>query len=155
MYGVYHGADGLRQIASRVAHTAATLAARASGPRLEPFGIPTISIRSRSTATPAAGDLRRALARGINLRRPTEIWRSAATRRRRRKSSKRVWGAFGSKGSRAERGERSLAAVAEQVATAIPAALRRTTTFMNSSSVFVEHRSETEMMRYFAASRGS
>ena len=26
MYGVYHGADGLRQIASRVAHTAATLA---------------------------------------------------------------------------------------------------------------------------------
>ena len=26
MYGVYHGADGLRQIALRVAHTAATLA---------------------------------------------------------------------------------------------------------------------------------
>ena len=34
MYGVYHGADGLRQIASRVAHMAATLARGLAGPRL-------------------------------------------------------------------------------------------------------------------------
>src|ERR1019366_6680609 len=69
MYGVYHGAEGLRQIASRVAHTAATLARG-----LQDRGWTMLTTHYFDTITIDVGDrqdaiIERALLRGINLRR--------------------------------------------------------------------------------------
>ena len=69
MYGVYHGADGLRQIALRVAHTAATLARG-----LQDRGWNVLTTHYFDTITIDVGDrqdaiIERALQRGINLRR--------------------------------------------------------------------------------------
>ena len=69
MYGVYHGADGLHQIASRVARLAATLA---RGLQDRGWAIPTSHYFDTITVdTGAESDaiVAQALARGINLRR--------------------------------------------------------------------------------------
>ena len=147
MYGVYHGADGLRQIASRVAYTAATLA---DGLRDRGWAVlhsqyfDTITVDSDAQQQTI---YERALACGINLRRADGNLAISCDETTTPEIVELVWGAFGRKDLPAKSMDRSFAAVAEQVATAIPAALRRTTTFM-TQSVFVEHRSETEMMRY-------
>ena len=69
MYGVYHGADGLRQIASRVARMAATLAHGLQDRGwtiLSPQYFDTITI---DTGVEQDAIFERALARSINLRR--------------------------------------------------------------------------------------
>jgi glycine dehydrogenase len=148
MYGVYHGADGLRQIGSRVAHTAATLA---RGLQNRGWAIPDSHYFDTITVeTGAATDVvvARALARGINLRRLDARLAISCDETTTPETVKSVWAAFGTKASIAAGGNsRSYAAVARDMAPALPGALRRTSAFM-THPVFVEHRSETEMLRY-------
>jgi glycine dehydrogenase len=153
MYGVYNGADGLRQIASRVAHTAATLARG-----LQDRGWNVLTTHHFDTITVDVGDqqdaiLERALNRGLNLRRlaaeghlPSRIGISADETTT-HEVVESVWACFDpNDGSRKGEGA-SFASVSRQTTDAIPEALRRTTEFM-TNPVFVEHRSETEMLRY-------
>jgi glycine dehydrogenase len=147
MYGVYHGADGLRQIASRVAHTAAALARG-----LRDHGWSVAHPDYFDTITVDAGGQQRAiseraLASGINLRRADGNLAISVDETTTPEIVEHVWDAFGSKESPARSDHRSFASVADHAASAIPAALRRTTAFM-TQPVFAEHRSETEMMRY-------
>jgi glycine cleavage system P protein (glycine dehydrogenase) len=153
MYGVYHGADGLRQIASRVAHTAATLARG-----LQDCGWNVLTTHYFDTITIDVGDrhdsiIKRALQRGIDLRRlatngqlPPRIGISVDETTT-PDIVESVWAAFGANDAGRKREGGSFALIASQTANAIPATLCRTTEFM-SHPVFVEHRSETEMQRY-------
>ncbi len=148
MYGVYHGADGLRQIASRVAHTAATLA---RGLQNRGWTIPvsqyfdTISV---DTGAETETILARALAHGINLRRLDARLAISCDETTTAEIVEAVWAAFGVKASVAtDDNSRSFAAVAKDVAPALPGALCRTSAFM-THPVFADHRSETQMLRY-------
>jgi glycine dehydrogenase len=153
MYGVYHGADGLRQIASRIAHTAATLARG-----LQDRGWTVLTTHYFDTITIDVGDrqgaiIERAMQRGINLRRLAANGQLSSRigisvdETTTSDVVESVWAAFGAKDmSRTGEGG-SFASIASQVANAIPAALRRTTEFM-THPVFGEHRSEAEMLRY-------
>jgi glycine dehydrogenase len=146
MYGVYHGADGLRQIAARVARTAATLA---RGLEDRGWNVPTAQYFDTITVEAGAEEnaiCQRALARGINLRRLGANLAISCDETTTPEIVESVWAAFGSKDS-ARNKERSFAAVSSEVAAAIPQALRRTSAFM-THPVFSEHRSETEMLRY-------
>jgi glycine dehydrogenase len=153
MYGVYHGADGLRQIALRVVHTAATLARG-----LQDRGWNVLTTHYFDTITIDAGDrqgaiIEGALQRGINLRRlaangqlPFRIGISVDETTT-PDIVESVWAVFGAKDASRKGEGGSFASIASQAANAIPAALRRTSEFM-THPVFVEHRSETEMLRY-------
>ena len=84
MYAVYHGAGGLRQIALRVAHTAATLARG-----LRDRGWNVLTTHYFDTITVDVGDqqdaiIARALQRGINLRRLSADDQSPCDRHQRR-----------------------------------------------------------------------
>ncbi len=147
MYGVYHGADGLRQIASRVAHVTATLARGLQDrgwniPNPQYFDTITIDIGVQQDAI-----FERALARGINLRRLGSKLAISCDETTTPEIVETVWAVFGHRASTASSNNRSFAAISTGVATAIPDALRRTSPFMNHP-VFVAHRSETEMLRY-------
>ena len=153
MYGVYHGADGLRQIALHVAHTAATLARG-----LQERGWNILTTYYFDTITIDVGDwqnaiIERASQRGINLRRlaadgrlPSRIGISVDETTT-PEIVESVWVAFGAHDASRKGEGGSFAAVSSQVSNAIPAVLCRTTEFM-THPVFVEHRTETEMLRY-------
>jgi glycine dehydrogenase len=147
MYGVYHGADGLRQMASRVAKTAATLA---RGLKDRGWNLPIAHYFD--TITVEADDQQdaiceRASARGINLRRLDANLAVSCDETTTPEIVESVWAAFGRKDPTAKSRDRSFAALSREVTVAIPEALRRTTAFM-THPVFSEHRSETEMLRY-------
>jgi glycine dehydrogenase len=153
MYGVYHGADGLRQIASRVAHMAATMARG-----LQERGWNVLTTHYFDTITIDVGDrqnaiMERALQRGINLRRLAANGQLASRigisvdETTTPGIVESVWAVFGAKDADRKSEGASFASIASQAANAIPAALRRTSEFM-THPVFVEHRSETEMLRY-------
>ncbi len=147
MYAVYHGADGLRRMALRIAHTTATLARG-----LQDRGWSVETSRYFDTITVATGDQQdaicvRAAANGINLRRLDAKLEVSCDETTTTDIIESVWSAFGRKGSIATGKHRSFTALAAQATTAIPAALRRTTKFL-TDPVFVDHRSETEMLRY-------
>ena len=136
MYGVYHGADGLRQIASRVAHTAATLA---RGLQNRGWAIPgshyfdTITV---DTGAETEAILARALAGGINLRQLDARLAISCDETTTAEIVEAVWAAFGAKASiAAGDNSRSFAAVATDVAPGLPGALRRTRAFMSSSGI--------------------
>jgi glycine dehydrogenase len=153
MYGVYHGADGLRKIALRVAHTAATLARG-----LQDRGWNVLTTHYFDTITIDVGDqqdaiIERALQRGINLRSlaadgqlPSRIGISVDETTT-PNIVESVWAAFGATNASWKGEGVSFASISSHSANAIPAALRRTTEFM-THPIFVEHRSETEMLRY-------
>ncbi len=153
MYGVYHGADGLRQIALRVAHTAATLARG-----LQERGWNVLTAHYFDTITIDVGDqqdaiIARALERGINLRRlaadgplPSRIGISVDETTT-PDIVANVWAVFGAKDASRKGEAGSFAAIANQTTNAIPPALRRMSEFM-THPVFVERRTETEMLRY-------
>jgi glycine cleavage system P protein (glycine dehydrogenase) len=153
MYGVYHGADGLRKIALHVAHTAATLARG-----LQDCGWNVLTTHYFDTITIDVGDrqdaiIERALQQGINLRRlavdgqlPFRIGISVDETTT-PDIVESVWTAFGAKDASRKGEGGSFASMSSQTPNAIPATLRRTTEFM-THPVFVEHRSETEMLRY-------
>ena len=147
MYAVYHGPDGLREIASRVALTAATLARG-----LDDRGWKTLHTHYFDTLTVDCGGQQqaiyeRALAGGINLRRVDANLAISVDETTAPEIIERVWGAFGYRDEPERNDDGPFAAAAPHAAAAIPTALRRTTTFM-AQPVFSEHRSETEMLRY-------
>ncbi len=153
MYGVYHGAGGLRQIASRVAHTAATLARG-----LQDRGWDVLTAHYFDTITIDVDDrqdaiIERALQRGINLRRlGANDQRSCRIGISVDETTtpdivESVWAAFGAKHAGRNNEGASFASISWQTANAIPPGLRRKTDFM-TQAVFVEHRSETDMLRY-------
>ena len=153
MYGVYHGPDGLRQIALRVAHTAAALARG-----LRDRGWNVLTAHHFDTITVDVGDrqdaiIARAAKRGINLRRVAAVGTQPAgigisvDETTTPNVVESVWVAFGAKDASREGEDVSFASVSSEVSNAIPVALRRTTEFM-THPVFAEHRSETELLRY-------
>ena len=138
MYGVYHGPEGLRRIASRVHALAAAFAdavATAHGAAVEHaayFDTVTIRTEGRSDAIVAA-----ALARGVNVRRvDADRIAVAFDETTTLDHLHAVLGAFGVE-------HRSPAAGGD----AIPAALARTSPYL-SHPVFHAHHSETAMLRY-------
>ncbi|HWP26328.1 MAG TPA: aminomethyl-transferring glycine dehydrogenase [Xanthobacteraceae bacterium] len=150
MYAVYHGADGLRQIASRVARTAAALAQG-----LRERGWKVLTTNFFDTLAVDVGDeieaiCSRALAAGINLRRlecPDGSRRIGIScdETTTPEIVERLWRAFSPKA--ATDGSGSFHDVNRRVTDAIPAGLRRASEFM-THPVFRQYRSETDMMRY-------
>src|SRR6266540_4167566 len=136
MYAVYHGPEGLRAIAARVASRAATLAAglRAGGVEVAHdgfFDTVTAVVPGRAAKVVAAAE--RA---GINLRLvdPDRIGVSCDEVTTPAHVAA-VWAAFG------------VPAFDGEVADGLPAALRRTDRYL-THPVFHTHRSETAMLRY-------
>ncbi|MEJ3749850.1 aminomethyl-transferring glycine dehydrogenase [Actinomycetes bacterium KLBMP 9797] len=133
MYAVYHGPDGLRAIATRVAGRAATLAAglRAGGvdtayPRI--FDTVTAVVPGRAAEIVAA-----AASLGVNLRLTSpDTVGVTCDETTTRAHLEAVWAAFG---------------VAGVPDVAAAAALPRASEFL-THPVFHEHRSETAMLRY-------
>ncbi len=148
LYAVYHGAPGLRQIASRVARTA-TLLAR--GLTEQGWRIPTPSYFD--TFVVETGDqrdavLNRALKSGINLRSLPGMIGISCDETTTREVVERIWAAFGpAKGVERRPIERVGEAAPLSIGDAIPDVLRRRSEFL-THRVFNEHQSETEMLRY-------
>lgn len=153
MYGLYHGPDGIERIASRVAHTAATLAGG-----LRERGWNVVHARFFDTITIDVGDrqsavLDRAVRAGINLRRIDAQGREprigiSCDETTTPEVVELIWEAFGTApGAGRDATDKTFASVSRLVTNAIPNALRRRTSFM-THPVFVEHRSETAVMRY-------
>jgi glycine dehydrogenase len=144
MYAVYHGAEGLRRIASRVALNAASAAhgLAARGWRIGTshfFDTFVVEVGDRRDAI-----LARARERGLNLRPLPKSIGISCDETTTEKIVERVWGAFGAV---AASGESRIDGASLPTCDAIPDALRRTSAFM-THPVFAEHRSETAMLRY-------
>ena len=136
MYAVYHGPDGLREIATHTHAAAARLAAslRAGGVALAHetfFDTVTALVPGRGDEVVAA-----AAARGVNLRRVDADTVSVACDETTTTAHLRaVAGAFG------------VALVDEPMAGALPDGLRRTSDYL-THPVFRTHHNETSMLRY-------
>jgi len=140
MYAVYHGPEGLAQIASNVHRRAAVLAAG-----LQQFGFAPQSAAFFDTVTVHAGDKRndivaRALDERLNLRGIGDHAISIALDETTTPATvEAVWRAFG--------GKLSYANVEAQVGDTLPAELKREGSYL-THPVFHAHRSETELLRY-------
>ncbi|GIF62971.1 glycine dehydrogenase (decarboxylating) [Asanoa ishikariensis] len=136
MYAVYHGPDGLRDIARRTHARAAKLAAglRAGGVTVSSeafFDTVTVSVPGRAAAVVAA-----AAAQGVNLRQvDADRVGIACDETTTDAHLVLVWKAFG------------VPAYTGAVEAALPDALARTSDFL-THPVFHAHRSETAMLRY-------
>ncbi|MEV4533910.1 aminomethyl-transferring glycine dehydrogenase [Asanoa sp. NPDC049518] len=136
MYAVYHGPDGLRDIARRTHARAARLAAglRAGGLTLSSsafFDTVTVEVPGRAAAVVAA-----AAALGVNLRQvDADRVGVACDETTTDAHLALVWEAFG------------VSAYTGDVDVALPSALARTSDFL-THPVFHAHRSETAMLRY-------
>ncbi|MBL8276948.1 MAG: aminomethyl-transferring glycine dehydrogenase [Pelomonas sp.] len=144
MYAVYHGPEGLKRIARRVASYTAILARG-----LADLGFEVLNPQSFDTLSIATGDateaiLARAVAGGANLRRltPSEI-AITLDETTTREDIAALWSWFATPGQALP----DLAAFESGMAPLIPAALRRTSDFL-THPVFNTHHSETEMLRY-------
>ncbi|GAB7189347.1 aminomethyl-transferring glycine dehydrogenase [Kineococcus sp. NUM-3379] len=137
MYAVWHGPEGLRAIAARVASTAAGLAAA-----LRAHGVEVVHAEFFDTVTarvPGRADevVARALAAGVNLRRVDAD----------------TVGITCDEATEPEHAAAALAGFGIEVPAvldgpdALPGALRRTSGFL-THPVFSRHRSETAMLRY-------
>ncbi|MBN9050554.1 MAG: aminomethyl-transferring glycine dehydrogenase [Rhizobiales bacterium] len=146
MYGVYHGPEGLRHIARRVATHTAVLAKG-----LVALGWPLTQTQFFDTVTvrvPAGQDavLARAVAAGLNLRRDSDALGISCDETTTPEIVARIWEAFGAApGSKAAMPRYD--ALAKDTQPALPQALHRTSAFM-AHPVFHKYRSETEMLRY-------
>ena len=136
MYAVYHGPEGLTEIARRVHRLTAILAAGLAELGFRPlsgafFDTVTVEVGERALAVLAA-----ARAAGINLRDGGDGRIAVALDETTTPETvQAVWRAFG--------GEPDVSDVPD----GIPPALRRTSPFLTHPT-FHAHRSETEMMRY-------
>jgi glycine dehydrogenase len=139
MYAVYHGPDGLTQIARTVHRRAAVLAAglRKLGftPRFESF-FDTVSVEAGGKQHSVVA---RAASETINLGLDGNALRIALDETTTPATVEAVWRAFG--------GTLSYAEIDATTREAIPDALTRTSAFL-THPVFHAHRSETEMLRY-------
>ncbi len=144
MYAVYHGADGLRDIARRAHRMAAVLAAglRAGGVEVasEAFfdtvlaRVPGRAAEVVAVARAAGVDLRLAGADHVGI---------SCAETTTREHLQLVWDAFGVHGADPDVLDR-------QTPDAIPAALQRTSPFL-THPVFSAYRSETALLRYLRA----
>ncbi|MBN8503472.1 MAG: aminomethyl-transferring glycine dehydrogenase [Burkholderiales bacterium] len=140
MYAVYHGAEGLKRIAERVASYTAILSdglQQIGCKVLTPYAFDTLTIECEADAVMA-----RALAAGANLRKlsPTHV-SVALDETTTRADVEALWTWF-SPGSSLK-----VSAYEAGVESLIPAPLRRTSPFL-THPVFNTHHSETEMLRY-------
>src|SRR5882757_191431 len=139
MYAVYHGPEGLTQIARTVHRRTAVLAAG-----LRRLGFAPQSEVFFDTVTVDAGTKRdeivaRARAEKINLRIGARTLGVALDEATTPEIVEAVWRAFGGKMAYAE--------IETNVRDALPAELKRATAFL-THPVFHAHRSETELLRY-------
>jgi glycine dehydrogenase len=147
MYAVYHGPEGLKRIAQRIARYTAVLAT----------GLKQLGCRVRSTTAfdtltldtgaDTAALAERARAHGVNLRRYTE-WGDtmlgiALDETTTREDIVTLWRIFASAGPAFP----SMALFDQPIEAMIPLELRRTSDFL-THPVFNTHHSETEMLRY-------
>jgi len=146
MYAVYHGPDGLRQIAQAVAGKASALAQglkRLGHELAHTEFFDTVAVKSKGNDDEI---LRRARDLGINLRRfslrGSAFIGISCDETTTAAEIEKVWRAFSS----SEAGL-SGEVLAEEAGTAIPAPLARSSEFM-THPVFHRYRSETEMLRY-------
>ena len=140
MYAVYHGPQGLKRIAERVASFTAILSAGLQQLGLKvvtPYAFDTLTVECEADAV-----LARALAGGANLRRlsPTHVG-VALDETSTRADVEALWAWF-SPGSTL-----AVSAFEAGVEPLIPAHLRRSSAFL-THPVFNTHHSETEMLRY-------
>jgi glycine dehydrogenase len=139
MYAVYHGPEGLSQIARNVHRRAAVLAAG-----LRKLGFALQSDSFFDTLSVDAGGKRaeivaRASAEKINLGIGESALRIALDETTTPATVEAVWRAFG--------GQLAYAEIDATTREALPEALKRATSFL-THPVFHAHRSETEMLRY-------
>ncbi|MET4387667.1 glycine dehydrogenase [Bradyrhizobium sp. F1.4.3] len=139
MYAVYHGPEGLAQIARNVHRRAAVLAAG-----LRKLGFAPLSESFFDTLSVDAGGKRaeiiaRAAAEKINLGIGETALRIALDETTTPATVEAVWRAFG--------GQLAYAEIDATTREALPEALKRATSFL-THPVFHAHRSETEMLRY-------
>ncbi|MCM2417931.1 aminomethyl-transferring glycine dehydrogenase [Streptomyces sp. RKAG293] len=140
MYAVYHGPDGLAQIARRTHRYAAILAEglRAGGVEVVHGGyFDTVTVRVPGRAAEVAAAARAA---GVNLwERDADLLGISCDETTGREQLAAVWGAFGVTGD--------IEALDAAVPDALPAGLLRDDTYL-AHPVFHQHRSETAMLRY-------
>jgi glycine dehydrogenase len=144
MYAVYHGPEGLKRIALRVASYTAILAdglAKMGLKVLNPHAFDTLTIETGDHTEEVIG---RALAAGANLRRvsPRHVG-VALDETTTRADVAALWSWFATAGQDLPRVEDFAAGVVPK----IPQALSRTSAFL-THPVFNTHHSETEMLRY-------
>jgi len=143
MYAVYHGPEGLRRIARRVASFTAIFAAG-----LDQRGIACVNKNAFDTVEIATGAqteavLARAVAAGMNLRRASATTVSVSfDETTTRACIAALWDIFAPGQTAA-----SFDAYEQGVALRLPAELLRTSAFL-THPVFNTHHSETEMLRY-------
>jgi len=144
MYAVYHGPQGLKRIASRVASYAAILAEG-----LRELGFRLLTPHAFDTLTIVTGErtqeiLQRARAAGANLRPIGEAHLSVALdETTQRADIAALWSWFAPAGQALP----DLARFDKGIDSLIPEPLRRTSSFL-THPVFNTHHSETEMLRY-------
>jgi glycine dehydrogenase len=144
MYAVYHGPQGLKRIAQRVASYTAILA-----DGLTTLGRTVTTAHAFDTLTVETGDetdaiLARARSAGANLRRvsPTQVG-IAFDESTTRDDIAAIWSWFAAPGQALP----DVADFERGIETLIPDALRRTSPYL-THPVFNTHHSETEMLRY-------
>ncbi|MFM7705919.1 MAG: glycine dehydrogenase (aminomethyl-transferring), partial [Rubrivivax sp.] len=144
MYAVYHGPEGLKRIARRVASYTAILAEglKALGHRvLTVHAFDTLAIE---TGARTDGILRRAREGGANLRRLSDtVLGVALDETTTRDDLSHLWSWFAAPGQALPEVSKWEAGIEPM----IPAALRRTSAFL-THPVFHAHHSETQMLRY-------
>jgi glycine cleavage system P protein (glycine dehydrogenase) len=143
MYAVYHGPQGLRNIATRAHRMAAVFAAglRAGGLDLahESF-FDTVEVRTPNRADEI---VRNARDRGINIRRVSEdLVAVACDETTTREHVRLLWASFGVGGD--------VDLLDADTPDAYPATLARTSEYL-THPVFATHRSETALLRYLRA----
>ena len=146
MYAVYHGPQGLKRIALRVASYTAILAAGLKQLGFEPHGGSAFDTICLKTDGRTGEFVQRALDAGMNLRRYRE-WGDAYLSISLDETTTRddvvaLWRVFAG-----ERALPSFDAFEKGVEPMIPAALRRSSPYL-THPVFNTHHSETEMLRY-------
>lgn len=140
MYAVYHGPDGLKDIARRTHRYAAILAAglRSGGVEIVHdafFDTVTVRVPGRAAEVVAA-----ARDKGVNLHLvDADHVLVACDETTRRAHLQAVWAAFGTEGD--------IDALDASTEDALPATLERTDAYL-THPVFHQHRSETAMLRY-------
>ena len=147
MYAVYHGPQGLKRIAQRVASYTAILRQGLVGlgySRIPPHAVDTLAVDAGSYAQAI---MDRALAAGANLRRlsPTAIGISLDETTT-RQDVLNLWAWFTQPGQAAPT-EQAFHTFEKGVDSLIPENLRRTSAYL-THPVFNRYHSETEMLRY-------
>lgn len=144
MYAVYHGPQGLKRIAQRVASFTAVLAEG-----LKQLGCQVVTAHAFDTLLVETGDqteavIARALADGANLRRVSERHVGVSLdETTTREDIAALWRWFAAPGQALP----TVAAFEKGIEPLIPEGLRRTSAYL-AHPVFNTHHSETEMLRY-------